>query len=463
MELKTQSLKAIRSLPGHGGSERGVALLMVILLMVILLSATGAGLLFSSLNHKTANNLKTGGIAIQVADAGVQHALAVIPWGSEFDSLLTGSVSGFSCSGTCNGSTIKPTLTGSLPSISGYTYSVVVEDDADELLTPNLTNDSNRVVIVTSTATASDGSQRKIKAYIGRSSGSWKPPGALYFTGIANSNKFFDPSGRSFKIDGNDTAYDETTPSTPASPIPGVATNDGALTSDIINSLSTDEKNLIKGEGYSASPLTPSVQTSSDDVNINQMVTDFYNQISSSLTCPPKCENGIRTSSSTNPPTGTYSCPTTLPTPRPTPDPCIWGTAATPQITYVGEGTDHIHIAGNVTGSGVLVLEGKVHIQGDFNFHGLVIVKEPSQVSLDENDGDDDHASTLRFKMKDRAKVFGAMLVGPNGANLRFDIKNNAKIFYSSEAISMVNSLWNSVLPQPAKLLAWQEVMGASN
>ena len=447
-------------------NNQGIAMVVVIMMMVILLSITGAALLFSGLNLKTASNLKTGSGAIYIADVGIQHALAVIPSGSEFDSFLAGTVLGtFLCknqsgtTGTCDGVDFKPTLSGSL---SGYTYTVVADNDT-AVLGETATNDTNKIITLTSTATGPNSSTRKIKTYIGRSSNPWKPPGALYFTGIANSNRFFDPSGKAFKIDGNDTNYDETTPSTPASPIPGVATHDSDLTTNIINSLSTDEKNLIKGDGYSASPLTPSVKTSSDDVNINQMVTDFYNQISSSLTCPPKCENGIRTSSSTSPSSGTYSCPATLPTPRPVPDPCIWGSAAAPQITYIGEGTDHIHIAGNVTGSGILILEGKVHLQGDFNFHGLVIVKEPSAVSQDENDGDDDHSSTLRFKMRDRAKVFGSMLVGPNGENLRFDIKNNAKIYYSSEAISMVNTFGNSTLPQPAKLVAWQEVMGPSN
>src|SRR3990167_7893730 len=65
-------------------NNQGIAMVVVIVMMVILLSITGASLLLSGLNLKTASNLRTGGGAIHVADAGVQHALGVIPSGTNF-------------------------------------------------------------------------------------------------------------------------------------------------------------------------------------------------------------------------------------------------------------------------------------------------------------------------------------------------------------------------------------------
>ncbi len=279
------------------------------------------------------------------------------------------------------------------------------------------------------------------------------PPAALYFTGQSTSDKFFDPTGHSFFITGNDTNYDGSTPSNPASPLPGIGTNDASLTTNIINSLSSSEKPLVQGLGYSASPLTPSVQTVPSDINIDQLAQDFYNQVSSSPTCPPMCNNGLRITSST--------CPATLPSPRPVPDPCILGTDAAPQITYLKAGSDHTHLNGNVTGSGVLVLDGSAHIEGTFNFHGLIVVKEPAPSGCGDtgcDDSDSDQSSTLRFRMRDSAKLFGSMLVGPNGNNLRFDIKGSAKIDYSQAAINMVQQFWGSLLPHPARLVAWVEV-----
>src|SRR5438094_774298 len=114
-------------------NERGLTLAIVLMMMVVLLSITGAGLLFSSLNLKASANLKGGTAAMQAADAGIQHALAAIPAGGDFDSFWTGTgLTNFPCknssgtTGTCNGTTYKPTLTGS---INGYSYTAVVEND----------------------------------------------------------------------------------------------------------------------------------------------------------------------------------------------------------------------------------------------------------------------------------------------------------------------------------------------
>src|SRR5207237_1954177 len=141
-------------------NERGLTLAIVLMMMVVLLSVTGAGLLFSSLNVKASANLKGGTVALQASDAGIQHALAAIPGGGDFDSLLTGGVSGFPCYPTspCNGSINKPTLTGS---INGYSYTAVVENDTT-VVNETATNDINKIFILTSTATNRGGSNIRV-------------------------------------------------------------------------------------------------------------------------------------------------------------------------------------------------------------------------------------------------------------------------------------------------------------
>ena len=106
-----------------------------------------------------------------------------------------------------------------------------------------------------------------------------------------------------------------------------------------------------------------------------------------------------------------------------------------------------------VTGSGVLIIEGKANLFGNFEFHGIVISLAQG---LRGREGDD---SELKFKLKDDARIFGALLLGPTGDQLKFDIKDRAAIYYSSQAINPVQTNWGSVLPQSAKLIAWQEVM----
>jgi Tfp pilus assembly protein PilX len=56
-------------------NERGVTLLVVLMIMVIMLSVVGAGLLFSGVSTKITANYQTGTKAFYAADAGVSTAV----------------------------------------------------------------------------------------------------------------------------------------------------------------------------------------------------------------------------------------------------------------------------------------------------------------------------------------------------------------------------------------------------
>jgi hypothetical protein len=55
--------------------DRGVTLVVVLIVMVILLSVIGAGLLFSGINTKISANYQTGTKAFYAADTGISAAL----------------------------------------------------------------------------------------------------------------------------------------------------------------------------------------------------------------------------------------------------------------------------------------------------------------------------------------------------------------------------------------------------
>jgi hypothetical protein len=57
-------------------SERGVSLIVVIMLMVIILAITGAGLLFSSMDLRISGNYRVGTQAFYAADTGTSMAVA---------------------------------------------------------------------------------------------------------------------------------------------------------------------------------------------------------------------------------------------------------------------------------------------------------------------------------------------------------------------------------------------------
>lgn len=386
--------------------SQGIALVLVIMVMVIFLSITGASLLFSSLNLKTASNLKGATSAMHIADAGIQHGLALIPSGTTFP--YTG----------------ETTILNSYSFGYGYVYTVKAVND------PASTGGNTRA-IMTSEASGPGTAGRKVKVYVGRSANSWVPPGAVYVPGASSSPVNFDPSGNAFTVTGNDTNYDNGSGAQP--PIIGIASPMSSVVSNINNSLNTDSKRQrVTGLGYVAGPpVTPSVQETSVTFDVYEIAQKFINYPTAI-----KYLNGLHWT--------TTQCPSS--------NPCTLGTAATPQITYIKEGTEHIHMEGYVNGSGVLVLEGRVHLRKEFNFDGLVIQLAPT---TDSEDNDEN----LKFEMRDNARIYGALLLGPNNQNLRFNLKNSSAVRYSSQAMNIVNAFWGSCcLPKPAKVVAWHEV-----
>src|SRR5438093_3535226 len=396
-------------------NELGLTLAIVLMMMVVLLSITGAGLLFSSLNLKASANLKGGTAAMQAADAGIQHALAAIPAGGDFDSFWTGTgLTNFPCknssgaTGTCNGTTYKPTLTGS---INGYSYTAVVENDTT-VVNETTTNDINKTVILTSTATSPNGSNRKVRAYIGRFP--WIPPGAIYLPGDFNyiETTF---NGNSFGISGRDTI-----PGLPAgsglnSPIPGIATTYSGTTSEIVGgSLTSTQYGQVTGQGSN-----PSVSTSSTILDVYQMA---QNLIALGVEGVDKQTLGH----------GNYSSG-------------IWGTTLSPMITHI---TGDATMTGSLTGWGVLIIDGDMKLRGGFTFNGLVICLGDADV----NGGG----------AGDLAKVWGSVLIRASTSSDSSDelrVAGGGNVYYSSLTLKTVTDKWPNGFSTNARIIAWNEIM----
>jgi len=418
-------------------SNQGIAMVVVIAMMVILLSITGASLLLSGLNLKTASNLRTGGGAIHAADAAIQHALSTIAAGTTFSYSI--DVNNPTCiipSSSCT--TTNYVFSG------GYSYTVTATNDAAS------TGGNTRAILISS-ATGPNSSNRKVRAYIGRSNTSWAPPGAVYIPGGSSSDADFNTGGSAFRIDGNDTNYSldsnsdgraDTISSGPKSPVYGVAALYDSMVTEFINSLSSTEKTQVQGKDYNGatSPATPSVFKTTNSFSVTDLANSFKAQ---GYVQPP----GISWTSA--------ACPT--PPPVPMSASCVLGNDANPQITYISGATGTIKFDTNstVVGSGVLILDGKANLFGNFEFHGIVISLAAGPR------GDESTEDKLKLKLKDNARIFGAVLLGPTGDDLKFDIKGNAAIRYSSQAINLIqnNPFWTSLLPQPPRLFAWHEVM----
>jgi Tfp pilus assembly protein PilX len=399
------------------GNNRGIALMVILMVVTILLSVTAAGLVLSQLNLKATANLKGGTAALQAADAGVQHALTKIPAGGDFDSFWAGTgLANFPCknssgsTGTCDGTNYKPTLTGS---INGYNYTVVVENDVS-VLGETATNDSNRIIILTATATdPNNNSKRKVRAYIGRSP--WIPPGTIYLPG---QPQYIDTrfNGNSFGISGMDSNPGQGAGTGSASPIPGIATTYSGTTTNIIGpsgSLNSSQYGQVTGQGSN-----PSVLTSSTILDVYQLAQKLI-------------ALGVEGVDMQTLDHGNYSSGT-------------WGTSVSPMITHItGDGT----LTGSLTGSGVLITDGDMALKGGFTFNGLVICL-----------GD----ASINGGAGDVAKVWGTVLIRESttsDSSNELLIGGNGSVDYSSQTLKAVTDKWPNAFSTNAKIIGWNEMM----
>ena len=403
-------------------SSEGFALFIAILVMAIVMLFVGASLLLSRVDTKITSNFKLGTQALEVADAGLQHALKVLApqKGWNYDDSLT-----------CGTPPCNLFSSESFPSAPGFTYTVTVENDAADIAGGgSASDDTDSLVVLISTANGPNDTKRQIQAYVNRASVSFSPPGALY---IPASTATFDyPTGKgefTGFITGDDTDYDGVTAGSQPS-VPGVATINDTVGESFKTAIGSSRYNLLQGKGYddSTTPIIPSVLDNSDVIDVNKIALNFYN-----YAITVKYLDGLK-----------LNC---------TGSPCTLGTDASPQITYLREsGKSHIHLDGTVTGSGVLITEGRTHLYGDFDFHGLVVNVNVGVTGGVPNPGGADSDPLV---LKGNAKIFGALLVGPTNGDQDLTMKDNGKIYYNKDALDMAQNLCGSCLPQPPKVFSW--------
>ena len=80
-------------------------------------------------------------------------------------------------------------------------------------------------------------------------------------------------------------------------------------------------------------------------------------------------------------------------------------------------------MSGNLTGYGVLVVDGSLTMRGKVRWHGVVIVVG---------------TSTMEFDASGTPAIYGGLLLGAPETNL--SLSGTADLYYSSEAIQMVQT-----------------------
>lgn len=315
--------------------SQGVALTVVIFAVSILFTLTGAALLFSGLDLKATSALKTGTIALQVADTAIQHALAVIPAGTIFP---------------YNSTTEIVPLTAH-PTISGYSYSVTAVNTA-----------GNSQAILTATAVGPNSTKKVVVAYIGRGSFGL---GAVSMPGSPANNTETDFSGDSFSINGNDSCN-------AAPPAPGIVVTDSALATEITNDTTTDGglepgqmDNVIGAGGIPSVVTIPPLSQS-----VSQMAQAYLDLSHTVL------DGGNFSSNET---WGTSGSPRIT---RITGNAQIQGTVEGYGVLVV-EGS--LDVSGNFTFHGLVITRGDIQVQftGNAGLYGSLIIGEST--NLDPN------------------------------------------------------------------------------
>ena len=368
-----------------------MALVMALFTMTTLMLVTTASLLIGASDLRATRNYRGAMQVHFAAESGISEALQLVN-GVGVVNLQNDVVNQWT------------SLWGPVPhsfiALSGYRLSVsTVAFDAN----------SGRLI---ATATGPEGVRNVVVANVVRSNAPSGSPGAIYLATDNPTNATFD--GNAFAVDGNDHNYSGG--AGPAAPVPGIATRNATNTQRTISSLSAGQLDNVTGLGYSnGPPITPSVMTSPAAPSVSQLdqiVTDILNR-PGVVRVDDKSFTGSKT----------------------------FGTEAAPQITYFTETGDvTIKGNGNVSGAGILIVDGHLTIQGNIEFKGLIIVRGGTSVKKDE-----------QTKASGSATLYGSLWT----TDINLDIGGSAVVYYSSQALQLANNAGGGgALPAPLMVTA---------
>src|SRR5262249_17998199 len=111
-----------------------------------------------------------------------------------------------------------------------------------------------------------------------------------------------------------------------------------------------------------------------------------------------------------------------------------FGTPAAPQIThFTGNGGVTIKANGTAQGAGIMIVEGDLTIQGNFNFKGLILVRGTTQVT----------------ELTGNATVYGSIWT----QDIQLQVAGSAIANYSTQALALANQVsGGGTLPAPLKI-----------
>jgi len=376
-----------RSGTGRRTGQDGIALVLALLSMVTLLLAAATGMLVGSAGMSAMRNYRGAGQVHFVAESGISEALQRIN-GTGVINIQNDVVNQWTAVWGSSSHGFAP--------LSGFSY----------VVTPTATvgNTANAGRLM-ATGSGIESVKNVVVANVIRSNIPSTAPGAIYLASDLATNASF--TGNAFGVDGNDHNY--TGGAGPGGPVPGISTRNDSNTQEAINSLSAVQKDNVTGYGYSnGPPIVPSIYTSPaapSTAMLNAMINDIL--------AKPRPPDDNSTQINGN---------------------ATYGTTAAPQIThFTGNGGVTIKANGNAQGAGIMIVEGNLTIQGNFNFKGLILVRGTTQVT----------------DFTGNCTIYGSVWT----EDIQLQVAGSAIVDYSTQALALANQVsGGGTLPAPLKI-----------
>jgi hypothetical protein len=373
-------------------NELGTTLVATLILLLALFASTTAGLMAATSSAQISGNYRTGTQALLLAETGVVHSVKKLS--DEGIRRLDNEV--VAVWETVFGSGVK-TMAG----YDGYEYRVTAATVASDPLSR---------MELTSTGEAPPASLRRIEALL-ELDGAFSP-GAIYLPGSSVDTDF---NGNQFLVDGHDRAIIATVPPyTDLEDRPGIALKNNANVATVLATLNNGQYDNVEGAGGSPSVLP------ADGPSTSRIENDIAGAI---LARPGVVTNPIILGNAT------------------------FGTVyplLVPQITHF---TSSVTLSGTVEGAGILIVDGGLTINGNFDFVGLIIVRGPTVFTR--------HADETETTVTGNSSIVGALWT----TDLNLEVGGSASVTYSSQALELMNATFGgNVLIQDVKLAAWKEL-----
>ncbi|MCF6149500.1 MAG: hypothetical protein E3K37_12675 [Candidatus Kuenenia sp.] len=360
-------------------NDKGIALIAALVLVAVLAIAGTVGVVTTITDITISSNYKSSMQSFYIAEAGFEHAKAVLKV-TPFDDVLDGTYGG--SPGILN--------FGENVSFGNGTYTVTVSDDSNDW-DGDTTADSNGKVVITSTGTLSNGSTHITEATVSKIHFDSYPAAITMIDNengtidndriVLGSGVDIDPIGDNGEQIGNvvkdvfitgDDTLDSSTNTGDGSgddklgiasqeefrvqggvQDPAVLVQVGFSNELLYNSSDPNFVRPVLDGGSSSAYGTGTIAAGPTETKVKSQVSYLQNKADYSITA-----NKLSQTTYTN-----------------------FGTASDPKITYF---PDDFDIDNSITGYGIMVVEGNLKIKGSstFEFHGVIYIVCRGQLEI---------------------------------------------------------------------------------